>query len=110
MEQNLTITDNAAKKIKIYLEEEEDMSLLLRVFVTGGGCSGFEYGFAFEKDISEDDNTFKKDDIALVVDPISLQYLLGSTIDFKESLAGSRFEITNPNATAQCGCGNSFAA
>ena len=84
-------------------------SFNLRVFVTGGGCSGFEYGFTFDEDIEEDDSTFENDGVQLVVDSLSYQYLEGAEIDFMENLQGARFVVTNPNAETTCGCGNSFS-
>ncbi|MFT6665771.1 MAG: iron-sulfur cluster insertion protein, partial [Porticoccus sp.] len=83
--------------------------LKLRVFVTGGGCSGFQYGFSFDEVTAEDDTLVSKDGVAVVVDPLSFQYLSGSTVDYEEGLQGSRFTITNPNATTTCGCGSSFS-
>ena len=82
---------------------------MLRVYVTGGGCSGFSYGFNFEENLGDDDATFRNDDVALVVDSLSYQYLHGSTIDYVEGLEGSRFTVNNPNATTTCGCGSSFS-
>lgn len=106
---SLVFTDSAATKVKSLVEEEENDSLMLRVFVTGGGCSGFEYGFTFDEDLEEDDTAIEKQGVKLVVDSLSFQYLAGAEIDFKEDLQGSRFVVANPNAATTCGCGNSFA-
>lgn len=105
----VTITSAAAKKIKTILKEE-DPSLKLRVFVEGGGCTGFQYGFSVEElPPAEDDFTFDKDGVEVVIDSISMQYLTEAEIDYTESLMGSNFTIRNPNVTATCGCGSSFA-
>ncbi|MFA9486735.1 iron-sulfur cluster insertion protein ErpA [Moraxella haemolytica] len=105
----MTLTDNAAKKLaKLKMAENND-SLMLRVYVTGGGCSGFSYGFDFAEEVEEDDATFLNGDAILVVDSLSYQYLHGSTIDYIEGLEGSRFVVNNPNATTTCGCGSSFS-
>lgn len=106
---SMTFTDSAARKVKALISEEENENLKLRVFVTGGGCSGFEYGFTFDEDLEEDDTTIENHGVQLVVDSLSYQYLVGAEIDFKEDLKGSRFIVTNPNAATTCGCGNSFA-
>ena len=105
----LTFSDTAAFKVKKLISEEPNGNLKLRVFVTGGGCSGFEYGFTFDEDVEEDDTQIEKNGVALLVDALSYQYLEGAVIDYKEDLQGSRFIVTNPNATTTCGCGNSFA-
>lgn len=105
----MTFTDQAAGKVKTLIEEEENENLKLRVFVTGGGCSGFEYGFTFDEDMEDDDTAIDNQGVTLVVDALSYQYLVGAQVDFKEDLQGSRFVVTNPNATTTCGCGNSFA-
>ena len=106
----LEITDGAVSKI-LSLADSEDRSnnLNLRVYVTGGGCSGFQYGFSFDKIIDEEDTCITKDGANLVVDSLSLQYLEGSTVDYTEDLMGSKFIIKNPNATTTCGCGESFS-
>lgn len=105
----ITISTAAAKKIKTIIDEE-DPSLKLRVFVQGGGCTGFQYGFAIEElPPSEDDFTFEKDGVGVVIDSMSMQYLNEAEIDYTESLMGSNFTIRNPNVTATCGCGSSFA-
>lgn len=105
----LDFTDMAANKVKALVTEEDNANLKLRVYITGGGCSGFQYGFTFDEKVNEDDLTIEKNGVALVIDPMSLQYLLGGTIDYIEGLQGSRFVVTNPNATATCGCGSSFS-
>jgi iron-sulfur cluster insertion protein len=112
------ITASAANKVQQLINEENNVHLKLRVFITGGGCSGFQYGFAFEEDHNEDDMVIKKptdiadsvtDGIKVLIDPMSLTYLMGATIDYKEDLEGERFIIHNPNAQTSCGCGSSFA-
>lgn len=105
----MTFTDNAAKKVQNLIAEEGNEQLKLRVFVTGGGCSGFQYGFAFEEDVKEDDTIIKNKGASLVVDPLSYQYLVGSKVDYVEGLEGSRFIVENPMATTTCGCGASFS-
>ena len=102
----MTFTDTAAKKAKFVMGNED---FRFRVFVTGGGCSGFEYGFTFDEDIEEDDSTFENGGVQLVVDSLSYQYLKGAEIDFLENMQGARFVVTNPNAETTCGCGNSFS-
>ena len=106
----LVFTDNAAKKVKELIEEEGSSDLKLRVFVSGGGCSGFQYGFTFEEVVNEDDTQIERDSVTLLIDPMSLQYLMGAEIDYQDSLQGSQFVIRNPNATSTCGCGSSFSA
>lgn len=105
----MTFSDAAASKARALIAEEENENLKLRVFVTGGGCSGFEYGFTFDEDVEDDDTQINNDGVALVIDALSYQYLAGSVIDYKEDLQGSRFVVTNPNAVTTCGCGNSFS-
>lgn len=105
----IIFTKNAASKVGEMLIEEGDASLKLRVYVTGGGCSGFQYSFAFDDQVAEDDLALEKEGVTLLVDAMSYQYLVGATIDYQEGLEGSRFVITNPNATATCGCGSSFS-
>ncbi|MEI2418481.1 iron-sulfur cluster insertion protein ErpA [Orrella sp. JC864] len=105
----LVFTDAAAAKVKQLLEEEGNDKLKLRVFVQGGGCSGFQYGFTFDEDTNEDDTTLEKNGVQLLVDPMSFQYLVGAEIDYKEDLEGAQFVIRNPNATTTCGCGSSFS-
>ena len=103
-------TDHAAEKVKSLIEEEGNPELKLRVFVTGGGCSGFQYGFTFDEAINEDDTTMQKNGVTLLIDAMSYQYLVGAEIDYKEDLQGAQFVIKNPNATTTCGCGSSFSA
>lgn len=105
----LIFTDNAAKKVKELIEEEGSPDLKLRVFVSGGGCSGFQYGFTFEEEVNDDDTQVQKDTVTLLIDPMSLQYLMGAEIDYQDSLQGSQFVIRNPQATTTCGCGSSFS-
>lgn len=105
----LQFTDTAASKVKFLIADEENPNLKLRVYITGGGCSGFQYGFTFDDNINEDDLTIEKQGVALVVDPMSLQYLIGGSVDYTEGLEGSRFIVTNPNAKTTCGCGSSFS-
>lgn len=104
----LKLTEGAINKI-LTLSETEESQINLRVYVTGGGCSGFQYGFSFDKLIDEEDTCITNSGASLVVDPLSLQYLSGSTIDYIEDLTGSKFIIKNPNATTTCGCGESFS-
>ncbi len=104
----ITITDSAKQKIKDLLYEEGNPNLALRTFVQGGGCSGFSYGFTFDEEINEDDFELPLDEFKLLVDSMSMQYLQGAEIDYKEELMGSQFTIKNPNAVTTCGCGSSF--
>jgi len=104
----ITISDSAKTKIKDLLYNEGNPKLSLRTFVQGGGCSGFSYGFTFDDEINEDDFEVPLDEFKVLVDSMSMQYLQGSTIDYKEELMGSNFVINNPNATSKCGCGSSF--
>ena len=105
----LVFTDAAASKVKDLIEEESNDALKLRVFVSGGGCSGFQYGFTFDEKIQDGDTQVEKNGVTLLVDPMSFQYLTGAEIDYKEDLEGSQFVIKNPNATTTCGCGSSFS-
>ncbi|MBD1575310.1 MULTISPECIES: iron-sulfur cluster insertion protein ErpA [Vibrio] len=105
----LSFSETAAARVKILIEEEENPELKLRVYITGGGCSGFQYGFTFDEKVNEGDTTIIKQGVTLVVDPMSLQYLLGGVVDYTEGLEGSRFFVNNPNATTTCGCGASFS-
>jgi len=105
----LVFTGAAAAKVKDLLIEEGNPDLKLRVFVQGGGCSGFQYGFTFDEVINEDDTALDKDGVQLLVDPMSFQYLVGAEIDYKEDLEGAQFVIRNPNASTTCGCGSSFS-
>ena len=105
----LVFTDSAANKVKELIIEEGNPELKLRVFVTGGGCSGFQYGFTFDEIQNEDDTVIDKYGVMLLIDPMSYQYLVGAEIDYTEGLEGSQFVIRNPNATSTCGCGSSFS-
>ncbi|MEP1740050.1 MAG: iron-sulfur cluster insertion protein ErpA [Kangiellaceae bacterium] len=105
----IIFTQAASAKAKELITEEENPSLKLRAFVTGGGCSGFQYGFSFEEEQNEDDMIIEKDGVSLLVDALSFQYLVGSKVDYREDLEGSRFVVENPNATTTCGCGSSFS-
>ncbi|TEA27706.1 iron-sulfur cluster insertion protein ErpA [Candidatus Schmidhempelia bombi] len=105
----LQFTDAAANKVKALITEEENPNLKLRVYITGGGCSGFQYGFTFDEKSNEDDLIIEKNGVQLVIDPMSLQYLIGGVIDYTEGLQGSRFVVDNPNAKTTCGCGSSFS-
>jgi iron-sulfur cluster insertion protein len=106
----LVFTDSAAAKVADLIAEEGNSELKLRVFVQGGGCSGFQYGFTFDDAVNEDDTAFDKNGVTLLVDSMSFQYLVGAEIDYKEDINGSQFVIKNPNATTTCGCGSSFSA
>ena len=106
----LIFTDSAASKVKQLIEEEGSADLKLRVFVSGGGCSGFQYGFTFDEITNEDDTVVEKNGVTLLIDPMSFQYLVGAEIDYQEGLEGAQFVIKNPNATSTCGCGSSFSA
>jgi len=103
-------TESAATKVRELLDEESNPALKLRVFVTGGGCSGFKYGFTFDDKIEDGDLQVEKRGVTLLVDPMSLQYLTGAEIDYKDDVDGAQFVIRNPNATTTCGCGSSFSA
>ncbi|NCX26293.1 MAG: iron-sulfur cluster insertion protein ErpA [Burkholderiaceae bacterium] len=103
----LIFTDSAAAKVADLIAEEGNPELKLRVFVQGGGCSGFQYGFTFDDAVNEDDTSFEKNGVTLLVDSMSFQYLVGAEIDYKEDINGSQFVIKNPNATTTCGCGSS---
>ncbi|NYS30612.1 MULTISPECIES: iron-sulfur cluster insertion protein ErpA [unclassified Pantoea] len=105
----LQFTDAAATKVKNLIADEENPALKLRVYITGGGCSGFQYGFTFDDQINDGDMMIEKQGVSLVVDPMSLQYLVGGSVDYTEGLEGSRFIVTNPNAKTTCGCGSSFS-
>ena len=106
----LIFTDSAAGKVRELVEEEGNPELKLRVFVQGGGCSGFQYGFTFDEAVNDDDTKMTKNGVTLLIDAMSLQYLVGAEIDYKEDLQGAQFVIKNPNATTTCGCGSSFSA
>jgi len=103
-------TDAAANKVAALIAEEGNPNLKLRVFVTGGGCSGFQYGFTFDENVADDDTTIVKNGVTVLVDSMSYQYLVGAEIDYTEGLEGSQFAIKNPNAQSTCGCGSSFSA
>ena len=105
----ISFTDAAAAKVKELRDDEGNPQLKLRVYITGGGCAGFSYGFTFDEDQAEDDASVERDGITVLVDPMSYPYLVGANIDYREDLSGAQFVIDNPNATATCGCGNSFA-
>ncbi len=105
----LVFTQAAARKVKQLIQEEGNAALKLRVFVTGGGCSGFQYGFSFDEKVEEGDTSVVNEGVTLLVDPMSFQYLAGAEIDYSEGLEGAQFVIRNPNATTTCGCGSSFS-
>ncbi|MDE2196213.1 MAG: iron-sulfur cluster insertion protein ErpA [Gammaproteobacteria bacterium] len=105
----LIFTDAAARKVRQLIEEEANPALKLRVFVSGGGCSGFQYGFTFDEKVEEGDTRVENEGVTLLVDPMSYQYLMGAEIDYTESLEGAQFIIRNPNAATTCGCGSSFS-
>ncbi len=105
----LEFTDAAANKVKALIADESNPELKLRVYITGGGCSGFQYGFTFDEKVNDGDMIIEKQGVSLVVDPMSLQYLVGGAVDYTEGLEGSRFIIQNPNAKSTCGCGSSFS-
>ena len=105
----VTLTGRASAKVQELISEEENHSLKLRVFITGGGCSGFQYGFSFDEEEAEDDTIIRSDGVTVLIDALSFPYLAGSEVDYSEGLEGSRFVVNNPNATTTCGCGASFA-
>ena len=105
----ISFTDDAANKVKRLIAEEENGNLKLRVFISGGGCSGFQYGFTFDELVNEDDTVIEKNGVKLLVDPMSFQYLIGAQIDYQEDLNGAQFIIKNPGAASTCGCGSSFS-
>jgi len=109
VEATVGFSDAAAAKVKKLVEEEGNPKLKLRVLVSGGGCSGFQYGFEFDENVADDDFQVEKDGVIMLVDPMSLQYLAGAEVDYQEGLEGARFIINNPNAKTTCGCGSSFA-
>jgi len=104
----LNFTASAAAKVKSLVAEEGNQALKLRVYISGGGCSGFQYGFEFDENRSDDDFALERDGVVLLVDPLSLQYLMGAEVDYRENLQGAQFVIRNPNAKTTCGCGSSF--
>lgn len=105
----LSISASAAGKVRQLIEEEGNASLMLRVFVQGGGCSGFQYGFSFDETVQDGDTVVEKDGVKFIVDPMSAQYLTGAELDYKEDLQGAQFVVRNPNASTTCGCGSSFS-
>lgn len=105
----VVFTDAAARKVHQLIQEEENPELKLRVFVSGGGCSGFQYGFTFDEKTEEGDSRVENQGVTLLIDPMSVQYLMGAEIDYKEDLQGAQFIIRNPNAATTCGCGSSFS-
>lgn len=107
--QAMILSDSAAAKVRKLREGEDNPNLKLRVYITGGGCSGFSYGFTFDEVVNEGDSEFINGDVTMVVDSMSIQYLTGSEVDYAESLQGSQFSIKNPNASSTCGCGSSFS-
>ncbi len=106
---SINLSARAVQKVRELVAEEENQALKLRVYITGGGCSGFQYGFSFEEAAAEDDTGIEKDGVTVLVDPMSFQYLVGSEVDYTEGLEGSRFVVNNPNAATTCGCGSSFS-
>ncbi len=109
VETPITVTDSAANKVRTLIEEEGNEALKLRVFISGGGCSGFQYGFTFDESINEGDTAVEKGGVTFLIDPMSYQYLAGSEVDYTEGLQGAQFVIRNPNASTTCGCGSSFS-
>ena len=105
----LVFTDSAASKVRQLITDEENESLMLRVFISGGGCSGFQYGFTFDESITDGDTIVEKEGVKLLIDPMSIQYLTGAEIDYSEGMEGAQFVIRNPNAETTCGCGSSFS-
>ena len=105
----INLTARAVEKVRELVSEEENQDLKLRVFITGGGCSGFQYGFTFDETAAEDDTAIEESGVTVLIDPMSFQYLVGSEVDYTEGLEGSRFVVNNPNATTTCGCGASFS-
>jgi iron-sulfur cluster insertion protein len=108
-EEEILFTDSAAEKVGELIAEENNPNLKLRVYVTGGGCSGFQYGFTFDEDVNDDDTQIEKNGVTVLVDAMSVQYLTGAEIDYSDGLSGSQFVIRNPNAQTTCGCGSSFS-
>jgi len=106
----IVFTDSAANKVAGLIKEEGNDNLKLRVYITGGGCSGFQYGFTFDEEVNDDDTQIQKGGVTVLIDSMSIQYLNGAEIDYKEDLSGAQFVIRNPNATTTCGCGSSFSA
>ncbi len=109
MAEPIIFSDSAAKKVGELITEEENDKLKLRVYISGGGCSGFQYGFTFDEEVNEDDTTIENGGVTVLIDAMSIQYLAGAEIDYKEDISGAQFVIRNPNATTTCGCGSSFS-
>ncbi len=109
MAEPIIFTDSAAKKVGTLISEEGNDNLKLRVYISGGGCSGFQYGFTFDEEVNEDDTQVENDGVTVLIDSMSIQYLNGAEIDYKEDVSGAQFVIRNPNASTTCGCGSSFA-
>ena len=109
MQANIDFSERAAAKVRALITADGDDALRLRVFITGGGCNGFSYGFTFDDDVTEDDAVIDREGVSMVVDAMSYPYLEGSQVDYVEDLNGSQFIVTNPNAASTCGCGNSFS-
>jgi len=105
----IVLTDAAARKVRQLILEERNPGLKLRVYISGGGCSGFQYGFTFDESVNEGDETVVTDGVTLLIDPMSIQYLMGAEVDYSEGLQGAQFVIRNPNASTTCGCGSSFS-
>jgi len=108
-ESPVVFTDSAVSKVRELIEDEGNAALKLRIYITGGGCSGFQYGFTFDESVNDGDTVVEKEGVSLLIDPMSFQYLTGAEIDYSEGLEGSHFVIRNPNATTTCGCGSSFS-
>jgi len=109
-ERQVSLSDSAVKRVASLISEEGNPNLMLRLSVSGGGCSGFQYGFTFDEVVNEDDTAMEKGGVTLLIDPMSYQYLVGAEIDYQEGLEGAQFVIKNPNAQSTCGCGSSFSA
>jgi len=109
VEEPLSFTDAAARKVRELIDEENNNALMLRVFISGGGCSGFQYGFTFDEGVGDGDVIVERNGVKLLIDPMSIQYLMGAEIDYSEGLEGAQFVIRNPNAQTTCGCGSSFS-
>ena len=109
MDVDISFTDAAAGKVKRLIDEENNPNLKLRIYITGGGCSGFQYGFSFDENLTEGDISVENSGVTLVIDPMSYQYLIGAEVDYTEGLEGAQFVVRNPNATTTCGCGSSFS-
>ena len=109
MEAPVNFTDSAAGKVSALIAEEGNPELKLRIYVSGGGCSGFQYNFAFDEAVNDDDTVIAKNGVTLLIDSMSFQYMAGASVDYQEGLEGARFVINNPNASSTCGCGSSFS-